>query len=286
MSIESHKQRINNLKEPITVPVNVFNIYRQQQRETIGKPILPLTEEEIAKKPFQDRVAYIRGQQTAFQEYAKKLFPETVETEEGKETAYTPREQTLHLAGIVLDFDTRRQETELLEKEFSALDRQYQQEKSAIRAGKRGKRSHAKKIAKAQQSCQEKKAELERKFGSLEAKEALQNTALDIFIKDYFLEADGIEDFILSTTDLVDNGIIKEKTILKLIASAQQRLESYESRESARFFSYKKGADNFIFPNQAEALRQIINRAITEPDPARPLSSGITNTARTLIEFI
>lgn len=233
-------------------------------------PVKPLTDASIAALPFSERVQKIERLAPYSLPFLQEAFDIPVEE---------VRPETLALARILHDVETRTWEIGYYSSLKNKARSQYEAEKRDIRAGKKGHRAIDKKVAEASEKFQERGSELDSK---VKASETLRNTIIDNFIIDTLLTPEGSDEFLLATADLQEQSYITEKQVIDLLKAVRERLNTMDPRTVSNL-RYKDFEGNLVTAQQAAPLSHLVKVAFSQN--GTEVKHALSDTAKSLLDF-
>ncbi len=227
-------------------------------------PVFP--DARIANLPLEQRV--IEAKRLAY-DYWVPYFHEGAATslfrlEEDHLSWEALRPDSLNLAVLLLDFKNRDKGVRITEKNIRMIRAKYRHPGQIHEDDQR-------RISALQQRTEQEKI--------------LRDAMLDVFTKDYFLKATGVESLRSSVYDIMTHtNLITEDDIQSLLQATTTRLAHLDNSENhARYFAYKTTEGYLSSTEQAAILRQNIEALHSEPQNA--IDKTITITAKGVLQF-
>lgn len=236
-------------------------------------PVVPVFDKDKASLPHDQRVEKLRETRIVYATpFLKEMFDIPLEE---------VRAETLELASTIYEISSREWEVKHFSKLREVERQRYEEEKKAIREGKRGAKARNKKVEIVSRQYQQKDSKLESR---LDCATILKETTIDDFIKSTFLTTGGTDSFLLSAQDLDEQSYIGKESVTELLKQSQERLQTMSDTEAIKALRYKDLAGNLITAQEAKPLEQVMSAAFKE-DGSLEIKQELKNTARGIVDF-
>lgn len=106
---------------------------------------------------------------------------------------------------------------------------------------------------------------------------------IDVFIKEFFVSKNGIENLKYAIEELREFGVYREQHLQRLLQHASERIKSGGLNENAQDYSYKDGTYNINTREKAQILTALIDEAFEDSTDQINLATG--QISRELLEF-
>jgi hypothetical protein len=207
--------------------------------------VIPLTNFAISRLPEQERESKVRELLEYQRGYVKDFVGATEEETDSR---------AWHLAELVLDFESREFEKEHAQERMEETETDYGTDKDTIRSGKVGKWKKRLDERIDRWNYQEKPKLKNRIRGA----ERIQGVVVDIFIKDFIVGKNGVDDFFEAVADISDQRPENRKRVLAMLNATYDRLCDKDLDLDIADLNYKQDPDRLLSEQDPTVLMKML----------------------------